>query len=86
MLTNNLVGLRHQHSLQRMHIKQMLQEESSYVKSVVDEIEERIRKLTENRGKGLSIEDMKLDINECSESITKTYPGFSAASEVGIII
>ncbi|KAI4375941.1 hypothetical protein MLD38_013753 [Melastoma candidum] len=81
MLTNNLVGLRHQHSLQRMHIKQMLQEESSYINSVVDAIEERMRLLTDNGGKGLSVEDMKLDTSECSESITRTYPGFGAASE-----
>ncbi|KAI4367566.1 hypothetical protein MLD38_023291 [Melastoma candidum] len=81
MLTNNIVGLHHQHSLQRLHIRQMLQEESSYFNSVVDAIDERLRLLTDNGGKGLSVEDMKLDKSECSESIPKTYPGFSAASE-----
>ncbi|OWM79160.1 hypothetical protein CDL15_Pgr003331 [Punica granatum] len=61
IIRNSLAGLRHHHSLQRVQIMNILEEEKSHIKSMISVIEEKIRQVNGCR---------EMDV-ECSPSIVK---------------
>lgn len=69
MLKNRISGLLHYHSQHRTHVVNLLDEGKSHLKSIIEEVEEKIRQFDAGRERNLesSQRDLKLDESECRD-------------------